>query len=254
MNLKTGVIIAVVFLGCCCLMTAGLMAVGLLTSDDTISASPSPGPSTTTPPAGGNASLGGYLIYGTSTPIADGFADSLEGNWMLIDGAAVESIEEIHSDHVVVRSRRSGELWHFTFESDGSYTYRYVITGSLGAVIWVEKGQWTSDGASLTLTPESCFSKAPGERTECLEPAVRTYTLTTVQMEELTPNERKGATWKGVRFTGPFPSYSQGAQPVLVPRAAASSVDRSGIEPDCQRCKPRSRAQRISVPPWCPGA
>lgn len=204
-------LIAAVLLGGCCLSGAVLVGLGLIASDDApavTSGPPAQGP------AGGDGKLGGYVIFGKSTPVAEGFADSLEGSWMLMDGASVESIESIHSDHVVVKTKRSGELWHFTFGSDGSYAFRYVITGGFGgSVIWVEKGEWTSDGAQLTLTPGSCFSKSASERSECLEPGARTYALTTVQMEEFTPTERKGATWTGVRFTGPFPSYSQGPNP-----------------------------------------
>ena len=76
-----------------------------------------------------------------------------------------------------------------------------------------ERVRHTSDGAQLTLSPESCVSKASSEKTECLEPGDRTYSLTTVQLEELTPNERVGVTFKGVRFTGPFPGFSQGPNP-----------------------------------------
>ena len=206
--MKTGLIIAGVLVSLCCLTTSGLVFLGLFAADSVPTRPPASSTAT-----GGGGKLGGYIIYGKSTPVADGFADSLEGSWMLMDGASVDSIEEIHSDHVVVKTKRSGELWHFTFESGGDYTFRYVISGSYGSVIWVEKGQYTSDGAQLTLSPESCFSKASSEKTECLEPGERTYTLTTVQLEELTPNERVGVTFKGVRLTGPFPSFSQGPNP-----------------------------------------
>ncbi len=205
--MKTGLIIAGVLVSLCCLTTSALVFLGLFAADS----SPPTGPSPSTASPGGK--LGGYVIFGKSTPVAEGFSDSLEGSWMLMDGASVDSIEEIHSDHVVVKTKRSGELWHFTFESGGDYTFRYVISGSYASVMWVEKGQWTSDGAQLTLSPESCFSKSASEKTDCLESGERRYTLTTVELEEFTPNDRVGVTFKGVRFTGPFPNFSNGPSP-----------------------------------------
>jgi hypothetical protein len=210
MTTKTLLIIAALSVGGCCLFGTGLVVLGALVSDDAPVAAAA---GSALPTAGGNPKLGGYVIFGRSTPVADGFAESLEGNWLLIDGASVESIESIHSDHVVVKTSRTGELWHFTFESDGSYAMRYLITSRIGSVMFVEKGDWTSNGAQLTLTPDSCTEKAPSETTDCLESGARTYSLSTVQMDELTANDQPGATWKGVRFTGPFPKYMQGPNP-----------------------------------------
>ena len=210
MKTKTLLIIAAVSVGGCCLFGMALIALGALVSSE----APTPsGTALAAPAAGGNPKLGGYVIFGRSNPVAEGFAESLEGNWLLIDGASVESIESIHSDHVVVKTSRTGELWHFTFEGDGTYAMRYLITSRIGSVMFVEKGDWTSNGAQLTLTPDSCTEKAPSETTDCLEPGARTYALTTVQMDELTPGDQPGATWKGVRFSGPFPKYMQGSVP-----------------------------------------
>ena len=131
---------------------------------------------------------------------------------MLMDGASVTSIEAIHSDSVEVKTKRSGELWHFTFDTDGTYAFRYLVTANYNKVIWVEKGDWSTDGAHLTLTPDSCTSKSPHETLDCLEPAPRTYALSTLQLEELTPyDNKKGVVFGGVRFTGPWPSYAKGS-------------------------------------------
>lgn len=123
-------------------------------------------------PTGGDDSLGGYRIWGRATPTAEGFAESLVGRWLLMDGAS--SIETISEDVVRVRNNRSGELWHFTFEADGSYAFRYVITYNRRALINVERGEWSSDGAQLTLTPSSCTTKGVSETTDCTEPFART--------------------------------------------------------------------------------
>lgn len=205
---KTGLLIAGLVLGGCCLSTGALVLLGLLAGDDAPPAS-----ATLAPGGSGDPKLGGYVIWGRSTPLHEGFTESLEGDWLLMDGASVESIEEIHSDHVVTRTRRTGELWHFSFGSDGSYAFRYVITSRLGAVIWVEKGEWHAEGSTLTLTPDSCFSKSASERTDCLESAERSYALSTVQLDELTANDRPGVSFTGLRLTGPFPGYSQTTNP-----------------------------------------
>ena len=205
-------LIGAVSVGGCCLFSSAAIVLVSLAADD----SPSPeGAATRAPVAtgGGDSKLGGYMLSGRSTVTSEGFADSLVGNWMLMDGASVKSIESIHSDHIEVRTSSVGELWHFTFEAGGSYAFRYLITARANKVLWVEKGEWSTDGAQLTLTPESCTSKSMSETSDCLEPTARTYALTTITMDELTANERIGASWTGVRFTGPFPAFSQGPNP-----------------------------------------
>ncbi len=215
MSKKTLLILLGVSVGGCCLFgTGSILVLGLLAPEPgDMNPVAAPATTATATVAGGNAKLGGYLIYGRSTPMNEGFADSLVGNWMLMDGAAVDSIESIHNDYVEVKRSRTGELWHFTFEDGGSYSFRYLISGKFGQALWVEKGEYTSDGNQLTLSPSECLSKANGSKEECLESTPRTYQLTTVRMDELTPDERVGANWVGLRLTGPFPSWSQGPNP-----------------------------------------
>ncbi len=210
MNKKTVLLVLGLGVGGCCLFgTGGLVILGLMAPETPPAA---PASAADKPGAGGDTSLGGYVIWGSATPTAEGFAGSLVGNWMLMDGASsIESIERISDDVVKVRSNRSGELWHFSFEGDGSYAFRYVVTYNRRALISTEKGEWSSNGAQLTLTPSSCTEKTASETNDCTEPTPRTYALTTVRMEELTPNDRKGITFEGVRFTGPTPKFASGA-------------------------------------------
>lgn len=212
MKTKTILIIVGVSVGGCCLFGSGILLLGAM-ADDTPTPSRTSATTATAPAKeGGDTSLGGYIIFGTATPTANGFAESLVGHWMLMDGASsIESIETISDDVVRVRNNRSGELWHFIFEEDGSYAFRYVVTYNRRALINVEKGQWSSDGAHLTLSPSSCVARTVSEKSDCLEEAPRTYALTTLQLEELTSNDRKGVTFPGVKIEGPTPKFASGA-------------------------------------------
>ena len=155
MGKKTILIIAAVCVGGCCFFGAGVLVLGAAAANDDAPAAAVT--TTTTTSAGGTGgTLGGYIIYGRSTPIAAGYGESLIGDWMLMDGASVESIEAIHSDRIEVKTSRTGELFHYSFAEDGSYAFRYLITSRMGKALWVEKGEWTSDGTNLTLTPGSC--------------------------------------------------------------------------------------------------
>jgi hypothetical protein len=211
---KTILILVGVSVGGCCLFGSGLLVLGALAADD----SPESATQAAAAPAikeGGDASLGGYIIWGGATATADGFAESLAGNWMLMDGASsIDSIESITQDVVRVRSNRSGELWLFSFDADGSYAFRYVITYNRRALLNVEKGEWSSDGARLTLTPLSCEQKGVSDTNDCFEPAVRTYAMKTMQLEELTPNDRKGVIFGGLELAGPTPKFASGANQI----------------------------------------
>ncbi len=212
MSKKTILILLAVCVGGCCLLGGGILALGAMASDEPPAPPATEAASARSAPAGSDTQLGGYVIFGRSTLVAEGFTESLVGNWMLMDGASVHSIEAIHSDSVEVKTKRSAELWHFTFAGDGSYVFRYFISVNYQKVIWTEKGGWTSDGATLTLTPDTCTSKSSNETENCLEPAARSYALSTLQLEELTPSDNKrGVLFTGVRFTGPWPSFAKGS-------------------------------------------
>lgn len=218
MNKKTILIILGVSFGGCCLLGMGSLVLAALVAEPEADAraNVAAAPSEASAAVGtGDPKLGGYMPYGSSKVAADGFAESLVGNWLYLDGAAVDSIESIHSDHVMVKRNSVGWLYHYSFDGDGSYAFRYVITGKSGMAIWTERGTWASDGSQLTLNPESCTSKASGNTEDCFEGGARSYALTTMRMEEFTLNGTGGASWPGVRFTGPFPSWAQGANPEL---------------------------------------
>ncbi len=206
MNKKTLIILGALSVGGCCVLGSGLLALGLLAPDGEQAQSAE---AAAAPPVAG---VGDYIIWGSATPVAEGFAESLVGNWAMMDGAtSIESLETISEDVIRVRNNRSGELWHFIFGADSTYAFRYVITYNRRALISVERGEWSSDGAQLTLAPASCTEKTASETTDCLEPAPRTYALTTVRMEELMPNDTQGASWTGVALAGPTPKFAAGA-------------------------------------------
>jgi hypothetical protein len=209
---KTVLILLAVSVGGCCLFGTLLLALGAMASDPESTPRSTETASARSAPAGTDTQLGGYVIFGVSTPTAEGFTESLVGNWMLMDGASVHSIEAIHSDSVEVKTKRSAELWHFAFAGDGSYVFRYFISVNYQKVIWTEKGEWTSDGSTLTLNPTACTSKSSNEREDCLEPGARIYALSSLQLEELTASDNKrGTLFTGVRLTGPWPSFSKGS-------------------------------------------
>lgn len=163
-------------------------------------------------PSGGDDALGGYRMSGSSTVTANGFAGSLAGSWMLMDGAtSIESITRLSENVVKVRNNRSGELWHFTFDDDGRYTFRYVFTVNRMASISAEEGEYATDGATLTLTPSSCTTRFAGEASDCFEPAPRAYATATIDMEELVQDNQVAAHWQGLRLTGPHAKFASGA-------------------------------------------
>lgn len=216
MNKKVILIVAGVCVGGCCLLGTGVLALGALAADD---AEPPQPPAaggseraTAEGPSGGDDALGGYRLSGSATVQAEGFAGSLAGHWMLMDGAtSIESIERISEGIVKVRNNRSGELWHFTFDDGGHYTFRYVFTVNRMASLSAEEGEYTSDGATLTLTPSSCTTRFGGESTDCLEPAPRSYAMATIQMEELVQDNQTPAHWQGLQLTGPHATFASGA-------------------------------------------
>lgn len=217
MNKKVILIVAGVCVGGCCLLGTGLLALGALAADDGEAPQPpAAGSERATaelaPPSGGDDALGGYRLSGSATVLAEGFSGSLAGNWMLMDGAtSIESIERLSEGVVKVRNNRSGELWHFTFDDGGHYTFRYVFTVNRMASLSAEEGDYTSDGATLTLTPSSCTTRFGGESSDCLEPAPRAYAMTTIQMEELVQDNQTPTHWQGLQLTGPHARFASGA-------------------------------------------
>lgn len=207
MNKKTVLILVVVAVVGCCLFGTATLGAAMLFGEE------APAAANTTQTAPVAVGLGGYKPAGRSTVVAEGFADPIEGSWLLMDGAAVDSIDEITSAHVTVRTSRVGELWHYAFDGDGTYVFRYYLSTKSIKAIWVEAGEWSTDGATLTMTPGSCTSKASGHEEDCLEGGARTYGLSTLQLEELTADSRVGDTFSGLRLTGPFPSWCQSSTP-----------------------------------------
>ncbi|GEM_PF-3268521 len=212
MNKKTVIILVCVAVGGCCLFGTATIGAAMLFGEDP-PASDNSAPGETVVVEGAAPKLGGYRLAGGATVTAEGFADGLEGGWLMMDGAAVDSIDEITSGHVTVRTSRIGELWHYLFEGDGTYIFRYHLSTQSIKAIYVEKGAWSSDGASLTMNPESCTSKASGFKQDCLEAGERSYALGTLDMEELTLDSRVGEHFPGLRLTGPFPSWCQTQPP-----------------------------------------
>lgn len=194
----------------CCLLSAGVMALGAL-AGDADEASTSAAPST------GSTGGGGEYLIAVEVARGSSMTQSLPGGrWIAQYGSTVDNVVARSGTTAWVQTNASGSLYEFVFDDDGSYALNWVSSitmyGQRSRSNCTEKGTWELSGTALTLTPESqvaVYSNATTSQEkedEDLHP--RQYEVLDLTLETVGETKQQ---LPGLSMIGPEPAWDTGS-------------------------------------------
>ncbi|MEW5739992.1 MAG: hypothetical protein AB1938_13755 [Myxococcota bacterium] len=162
--------------------------------------------------SGGGAA--GWLPAGEKTR-STGLTQPLPGGrWLYMNGSGMETVLARTSTTETVKQEASGALYEFTFESDGTYLLRWRHASNFmtyNTSSTDERGAWTLDGTTLTLTPESQKARYTNsglaQDKEDVDLAPRRYRVVDIELETITTAGVDYRTFPGIELEGPVPAW-----------------------------------------------
>ncbi|MEW6434979.1 MAG: hypothetical protein AB1730_26060 [Myxococcota bacterium] len=165
-------------------------------------------------PQASGAGAAGWLPAGEKSRSA-GLTQPLPGGrWLYMNGSGMERVLSRTSTTETVKQEASGALYEFTFEGDGTYLLRWRHVSNFmtyNTSSTDERGTWTLDGTTLTLTPESQQARYTnsglGQDKEDVDLTPRRYRVVDIELETITTAGVEYRTFPGIELEGPVPAW-----------------------------------------------
>ena len=188
----------------CCLGTMGLVVLGAIAADP-VAASP-----TTTPT--GTAGGGGDWVPSGEVARGAGLTQQLVGGrWVAQSGGRVEIVKVQFANSALVDTNTNGVLHELTFDDDGRYQWQWVHATRVQTMhsrsSAEERGSWSLDGSTLTLTPESQQARYTAQTQtqdkEDIDLSPRSYQIVDITLETVRQTGAPEQRFPGVELRGP---------------------------------------------------
>ena len=191
----------------CCFSTVALLGLGALAADDVV-----PG-AVRVPTVSAEGSGGDWIPAGEVARSQSLTQPLAGGRWFYQYGANVDSVLSRSGNWAMVQTNSSAGLYEFSFVDDGTYQlkwlHRNVMNGQKTESTADERGDWSLDGTTLTLTPRSqeavyrAYDERPPQTVTDKDLSPRTYQVVDITLETVAHTGAPMKRWPGIELSGP---------------------------------------------------